>query len=288
MKSIVKEMCDYAKEKNLNIYGISEIIDGEEFSQSVMPAPWSTDVYSVSKFVSSAAVGLLWDEGKIDLHAPITELISDCPEPKEPKWKNVTLHDCLRHRTGLLNGNLDIDDGKYEGIDDWLGYILALPIEGERDKDYNYTDAAFYLVCRAAESAAKENVHAYLQRKLFNPLGFRESSWSVCTKGFVAGGSGFCANDRDLARLGWLWANGGKYKDRQIISADYVSVSLKEGYGIAKREDYPCNYYKTGANGQIVIMLPEEHRSLCVRGFYSSDARTDFINTFFPPQTINK
>ena len=75
MKSIVKEMCDYAKEKNLNVYGISEIIDGEEFSQSVMPAPWSTDVYSVSKFVSSAAVGLLWDEGKIDLHAPVTELI---------------------------------------------------------------------------------------------------------------------------------------------------------------------------------------------------------------------
>lgn len=284
MKSIVREMRDYAEKNNLNVYGISEIIGGEEFSESLAPAPWSTDVYSVSKLVSSAAAGLLWDEGKLDFHAPITELISGCPEPAEPKWKEVTLHDCLRHKTGLINGNLDIDSENDEGIDDWLSYILALPIEGKRNEDYHYTDAAFYLVCRAVESAAGENVHAYLQRKLLRELNFRESSWSVCPRGFAAGGSGFCANNRDLARLGYLWANEGKYGEKQIFSPEYVALSLENGYGIVKRDDYHGFYFKTGANGQIVIMLPEEHRSLCVRGFYSSDDRTDFINTFFPPQ----
>lgn len=283
INSIVPEMGAYVKKKNLNIYGISEIIDGEEFSESIVPAPWCTDVYSVSKFVSSAAVGVLWDEGKIDLHAPIIKLIKDCPKPAEPKWKSVTLHDCLRHRTGLLDGNLDIDNENDEGIDNWLSSILALPIEGERDVNYHYTDAAFYLVCRAVQSVTGENVHAYLQRKLFHELGFRESSWSVCPWGFTTGGSGFCANDRDITRLGYLWANEGKYNGKQLISSEYVHLSLKNGYGIAQRDDYPDYYFKTGAHGQIVVMLPDEHRALTIRGYYSSDDRTELVDTFFPP-----
>lgn len=286
MKSLIKEFCDYIREKGYNIYGVTEIVDGEEKSESIVPAPWSTDVYSVSKFISGAAVALLWDRGLIDLHKPITEIIKNCPEPGEPKWKEVTLHDCLRHRTGLINGNLDIDDEKCEDITDWLEYILSLPIEGERDKDYHYTDAAFYLVCRAVESITGENVFSFLQRELFTKLGFRESSWSVCPKGYTVGGSGFCANNRDIARLGQLWVNNGEYKGQKLISPEYIRLSLEQNYAIDKRMDYPCNHYKTGANGQIVIMLPEEHYCLMVRGYYSSDDRTELINKFFPPQDI--
>lgn len=281
MNNSVSQICAYIKENGINIYGVSEIVSGEEHSEQCVPAPWCTDVYSVSKLVTSAAVGLLYGEGKIDINAPVTELIANCPVPAEPKWKEVTLHDCLRHRTGLINGNLDIDNEKDEGIDDWLSYIFALPIEGKRDVDYHYTDAAFYLACRAVETAAGENVFSFLHKNLFRGLEFRESSWSVCPQGYTTGGSGFCANDRDLARLGYLWANNGKYKNRELLSPEYVKLSLENGYGIAKRDDYPDCYYKTGANGQIVLMLPSENRSVAIRGFYSSDLRTELIDKFF-------
>lgn len=283
MKSIIDEMCSYIRENGYNIYGVSEIVNGEERSQSIVPAPWSTDVYSVSKFVTSAAVGILWDRGLIDLHKPVTQMIDGCPEPAEPKWKEVTVHDCLRHRTGLLSGNLDIDNEADEGIKDWLPYILSLPIEGERDKDYHYNDAAYYLVCRVIESITKENVYSFIHRELLSKLDFRESSWSVCPRGYTTGGSGFCGNDRDLARLGSLWVNDGVYNGKALLSPEYTRLSREEGYGIAKREDYPDNYYKTGACGQIVIMLPEEKYVLAVRGYYSSDDRTELINKFFPP-----
>ena len=284
MKSIISEMSTFIKEKCYNIYGITEICGGVERSENFVPAPWCSDVYSVSKFVTGAAVGLLYDRGLIDLHRPIVELIADCPEPAEPKWKDVTVHDCLRHKTGLINGNIDIDNENDEGIEDWLEKILSLPIEGQRDVDYHYTDAAFYLVCRAVESIIHENVYAFLHRELLTKLDFRESAWSVCPKGYVTGGSGFFVNDRDAARLGSLWANGGVYKGRQLISPEYIKLSLENGYGTAKREDYDGFYSKTGANGQIVLMLPDENYTLAVRGYYSSDDRTELINKFFPPQ----
>lgn len=286
MESIIEKFVEYIKEKGYNIFGVTEIADGVEKSIDIVPAPWCTDVYSVSKFVTGAAVALLWDRGMIDLHKPITEIIENCPEPAEPKWKEVTVHDCLRHRTGLLNGNIDIDSKDDEGIEDWLSTILAMPIEGERDVDYHYTDAAFYLVCRAIESIIHENVYTFLQRELLRKLDFRESAWSVSPKGYTTGGSGFFGNDRDLARLGYLWVNGGVYKGKQLISPEYIKMSLENGYGIAKRDDYPGYYYKTGANGQIVLMLPEENYTLALRGYYSSDDRTELINYFFPPQNI--
>jgi len=276
----LSEMAQWVRERKLNVYGISEILDGEEKSEKIVDAPWSTDLYSVSKFVSSAAVGLAYDEGKLDINAPITQLIKNCPEPKEPKWKAVTLHNCLRHRTGLINGNLDIDNEKDEGIEDWLDYILALPLEAEPETERHYTDAAFYLACRAVESAVGENVFSYLHRKLFRPLHFRECSWSVCPDGFVTGGSGFCTNDRDLARLGWLWVNGGVYEGQQLLSEEYIKLSLENGYGIDKREEYPECYYKTGMAGQFVFMLPQEKRCIALRGYYSSDDRTELVDHF--------
>lgn len=284
MKSIISDFTAYIKEKGYNIYGVSEINNGEERSENIVEAPWCSDLYSVSKFVTGAAVGLLWDRGGIDLHKPVTEIIKNCPVPKEPKWNEVTLHDCLRHKTGLINGNIDIDNENDEGIEDWLSTILALPIEGERDVDYHYTDAAFYLVCRAIESITNENVYSFLHRELLTKLDFRESAWSVCPQGYTTGGSGFFANDRDVARLGYLWANKGVYKSKALLSPEYIKLSLEKGYGIAQREDYPGYFYKTGANGQIVLMLPEENYTLALRGYYSSDDRTELINTFFPPQ----
>ncbi|MCQ2485046.1 MAG: serine hydrolase [Clostridia bacterium] len=281
MESTLNQIVSFIKEQKYNIYGVTEITDGEEKSKEIVPAPWCTDVYSVSKFISGAAVGLLYDRGLVDLHTPIVKLIENCPEPAEPKWKEVTLHDCLRHETGLINGNLDIDNPNDEGISDWLSYILALPIEGTRAVDYHYTDAAFYLVCRVVESIIHENVFAFLHRELFVKLGFRESSWSVCPQGYTTGGSGFCANDRDIARLGYLWANEGKYKNMQLLSPEYIKLSLENGYGIVRRDAYPDCYYKTGANGQIIIMIPAEKRAVMIRGYYSSDDRTVLVDKFF-------
>ena len=281
MEGTLNSMVSFVKEQKYNIYGVTEIIDGEEKSEEIVPAPRCTDLYSVSKFITGAAVGLLYDRGLIDLHAPIVKLIENCPEPAEPKWNEVTVHDCLRHRTGLINGNLDIDCKEADGIEDWLTYILALPIEGERDVDYHYTDAAFYLVCRVVESIIHENVFAFLQRELFAKLEFRESAWSVCPRGYTTGGSGFFGNNLEIARLGFLWANEGKYKGKQLLSTEYVKLSLSQGYGIAKRDDYPECYYKTGANGQIIIMLPEEKRAVMIRGYYSSDDRTVLVDKFF-------
>lgn len=284
MKSLIDDITAFIKEKGYNIYGVSEINNGVEKSERIVEAPYCSDVYSVSKFITGAAAGVLWDKGKLDLHKPVIELIENCPEPAEPKWKEVTVHDCLRHRTGLINGNLDIDNENDEGIENWLEKIFSLPIEGQRDVDYHYTDAAFYLVCRVIESITHENVYSFLHHELLTKLDFRESAWSTCPGGYTTGGSGFFANDRDIARLGYLWANNGVYKDKQLISPEYIKMSLENGYGIAKRDDYEGYYFKTGACGQIVLFLPEEHYTMAIRGYYSSDDRTELINTFFPPQ----
>ncbi len=282
MENTAKNIAEYIRFLDAGYYGVTEIDeDYNETVEVIKPAPWSTDVYSISKFVTTFAVGLAYDDGLIDLNKPITSLIKNCPEPREKKWLSVTLHDCLRHKTGMLSGNLDIDNPAYEGIEDWLEYALALPIEGKTGENYHYTDAAFYLAVRAVELAIGGDVMAYLRHRVFLPLGFREYSWSVCPGGFPVGGSGFCANDRDLARLASVWANGGYYKGKKILSQRFINLAFENYYGLEERNEYPGFYYKTGAFGQVLIMLPLEKRAICMRGFCASELRTLIVDRFF-------
>lgn len=282
MKRKIGEMADFIRENKYNIYSVTEILDGVPETVEINEAPYSTDVYSVSKFVSMCCVGLLYDEGKISPDDKITELIKDCPGPAEKKWKDVTVGNCLNHKTGLTEGNLDIDSSSYNGsITDWLTYILALPINGPRGEYRHYTDAAYYLLLRAVESVSGESPFGLIHRRLLAPLGFRECSWSVCPEGHAVGGSGFCANDRDLAKLAQLWLDEGEYGGVRYFSEEWVRLTKENAYGVDERNEYPGFYFKTGANGQMLAFIPAEKRVIAVRGYYSSDERTVLFDKFF-------
>jgi CubicO group peptidase (beta-lactamase class C family) len=79
---------------------------------------------------------------------------------------------------------------------------------------------------------------------------------------------------RDLARFGWLYLNRGKWRDRQVVSADWVAESTRPysdakpgmGYGylwwvsknhVQKHTDVgPGAFSARGHRGQYIIVAP--------------------------------
>jgi CubicO group peptidase (beta-lactamase class C family) len=67
----------------------------------------------------------------------------------------------------------------------------------------------------------------YLEEKLWSPLGMESDAyWITDDQGVEFAAGGLIATLRDFAKLGRLYANGGRWNDVQIVPADWVHASI--------------------------------------------------------------
>jgi CubicO group peptidase (beta-lactamase class C family) len=137
-------------------------------------------VGSVSKSLIALGVMRLHDQGKLDVDAPLRELL---PGTFENAWEDVapvTLAQCLEHTAGF-------DDIRFNEIftdDEWLPVPEALALNprsrivrwrpGTR---HGYSNVGYALAGRAIEAASGEPFDGYLRREILAPMGIRDADF---------------------------------------------------------------------------------------------------------------
>lgn len=258
----------------LNVFDFV-IDDGNTVERTVIRrANPCNDSYSVAKAFTMTAVGILYDEGKLDICDKITDILCEeysAVEGREEKWQNVTVDHALSHRMGITKGFLDIDteDASAYPTDDYLQIVFKYKIGYTPGEDRVYSDAAYYLASRIVEKIAGETLCDFLWKRLFLPLGFREVSWSVCPKGHSMGATGLYIRTEDMVKLGRLYLNGGIWKGERIISEAWIKTALDRGYDL-----YPRNgkraYTKGGMNGQRLYFSYDDNLAVAWHAYESS------------------
>jgi CubicO group peptidase (beta-lactamase class C family) len=148
---------------------------------------------------------------------------------------------------------------------------------------FRYDGAASDHVSDVVAGAVHQGTHGYIETHLLRPLGVENFDYQpegVDPKGDVRIGGSIEVSVRDMARLGQLWLNGGRWGGRQLVDADYVrqSVSpskLNPGYGLlwwlndtGRIGAAPRSmFYAAGAYGQYAFVLPEQHIVVATMGF---------------------
>jgi CubicO group peptidase (beta-lactamase class C family) len=183
---------------------------------------WSGDrvdekrpVWSCTKSFLSTCLGLLWDDGKLSpddfasKHLP--ELATDYPA--------VT----LRHLATFTSG-VHVAEGS----------ITAGPPDYAPGAAMHYS-AQSDLLALILTRIAGEPLADLFKRRIADPIGMDPAGWewkSVHTRDglVINGGSGFPDSGlhmtaRNLARFGWLYANGGACNGRQLISRHYIAYA---------------------------------------------------------------
>ena len=61
-----------------------------------------------------------------------------------------------------------------------------------------------------------------LQPRLFDPLGIQKPHWEESPQGINCGGWGLYLKTEDLAKMGQLLLNKGRWHGKQILSAEWV------------------------------------------------------------------
>lgn len=125
---------------------------------------------SVSKSFTGVTAALLWEEGALDLDAPIQRYLPDFPRHEEGE---ITARLLAGHLSGIPHYGSDdrFEPGAYHRVQDGLRVFAHRPLAHAPGEKYLYSSYGFNLLGAAVEAAAETEFRALLRKRLFDPLG---------------------------------------------------------------------------------------------------------------------
>lgn len=279
MSEAIRKIEEEIRRRGVNLYDFALMTEDGIEEIHIQPCNACNNSYSVTKAFIATAAGMLWERGQLDLDRPVTEFFPDYA-PKDKKWNAVTVRHTLTHTMGIGKGYLDIDveDIYTYGTEDFLEVVFREPLPYETGSHYCYSDAAYYLATRIVEQAAGERADSFLMRELLNPLKVQEAAFSCCPKNHIIGATGLYIRARDMAKLGWLYANGGQFEGRQLISEAWISEEQKGELAFK-----PCGRGdargKGGMYGQM-LMFSKEKKFAAAWHSLTMDGKLDGLTEF--------
>lgn len=239
---------------------------------------------SVTKSVTSAALGIAIDEGLIPgVDVPVMPYFESYePYVTDQRKQSTTLEDLLTMRSGLkwtTTGGYSSTEHStilMENSDEWIRFILSQPTDTIPGTRYQYNDGASVLVGKVLREATGKRADEWAREKLFEPIGIREFYWKITPDGEVDTEGGLYLRTEDLARIGYLFLRGGVWKGEQLISKEWVQTSTAPivadvqpnnnrqdpGYGyqwwVTDQKNGETKVFAgNGYGGQFVLVSPE-------------------------------
>lgn len=134
---------------------------------------------SVSKTFTAMSTLKLWQEGKLDIHDPVSKYLAGFPYPA------VTVETLLNHRSGLHNyvhymDKRGVDKHKFLHNADVLQYIIDHPgareiFSGRTDRHFEYSNTNYALLALIIEKVSGLPYPEYLSKTFFQPLGMQDT-----------------------------------------------------------------------------------------------------------------
>lgn len=192
-------------------------------------------IYSATKSILSVAVGIAWDQGRLDLKRSILdylpeEFTSQMTRSQRDAYRMITLH-------RLLTMSVEGYPFRPES-DSYLRFSLACPISNPESIRFHYSNIPAYLMGVALTEAVQEDAWAFISRNILEPLHIKGAEYARCPDGYFYGASGMKLSVNDLSQIGLLLYNGGTFEGNRIVSEDYVrratsvqQMNREGGYG---------------------------------------------------------
>ncbi len=305
------EMIEFYKDKNaeqdnIQIESITIIRNGyivsDIYLNPLFPKNTKHVIHSCTKSIMSALVGIAIEKGYItDVNVPVLDILDyEVSQNGDERIKQLTVKNLLTMQTGLHSQDNYLYQwrGLFEmqHTDDWTGYILDLPFEADPGTRFDYSNMSSFLLSAVVSKATGMSSLSFAQEYLFTPLGIEDVRWENSPKGIGIGWARMWLKPHDMAKIGLLYLQKGKWADTQVIPEAWVEESLNahsspkkyryvyneeinidfglsggswvmtnfarpfaDGYGYQWWLDKSGMYSAIGVGGQFIMVVPEEN-----------------------------
>jgi hypothetical protein len=212
----LEDMLSYIANQNHNFDSIVIIRNGYLIFEEYFDNRYSPEtlhiLYSVTKSITSALIGIAIDKGFIDNVSQ--RLIDFFPEKNiqnlDDRKKNITLEHILTMTAGF----------DWEGPDDMehtvqssnpIEYILNVPMQYEPGTVWYYNGGCSHLLSAILTKVTGNSTLNFAREYLFNPLGITNVFWPIDPQGIYYGGQDILLNSHDMAKIGYLFLNNGTW-----------------------------------------------------------------------------
>lgn len=228
---------------------------------------------SCSKSVTSTLIGIAIDQDFIDgTDVAIFQYFPQIEQYENENLKNITIWHLLTHTSGLDISDSAIWDS-WRASNDWIEYALARPSVSMPGEIFDYSTVGTHLLTAILEKATGMTAYDFGKQYLFDPMGMTSVKCEAAPEGTSDGGNGFAMNAYDMAKLGKLYLDGGKWQGEQLVSEQWIqaaaTLQFKRSTGSADygyqwwvrtfgEKDYDA-FFAQGHAGQYIFVVPEIH-----------------------------
>ena len=220
---------------------------------------------SVTKSITSALVGIALRQGYLkNLDRKVADFFPEYLTPEtDPLVQQITIKHLLTMSSGFNKDDLYLKTTQ-EKFQQKLVHEPGAFFEYNND----VTDLLSPLLMKATNSSLLD----FAKKNLFSPLGIADVTWEIPSappfdqEPYQRASQGIYLTPRDMAKLGYLYLNRGKWNRKQIIPADFVKASTQKQIKTDDATDYgylwwvkplgghPC-YFAFGRDGQYICVF---------------------------------
>lgn len=244
------------------------------------PANSVHDAASVTKSITSLAVGIAVDKGLIkSVQEPFLSFFPDrTPLAADDNKKALQVQHLLTMTSGLCR-NLDEGEdqtGRMQMSGDALQFMLDSPLVSTPGSEFIYCSLGPHLLSAILTRATGMSLQTFAQKNLFERLGIQGVLWDADPQGNSHGWGDLFIRPTDLAKIGYLMLNDGRWEGKQVVSKAWVEASKTPhvfesggtGYGYlwwVPKE--PAGLYEgRGRGGQRLAVWPEKNVVVVLMG----------------------
>lgn len=243
--------------------------DAFGFQERATQKPMKNDaifrIASMSKPITSVAIMILAEEGRLDIGAPVAQYLPEFKDAKvgiekiAPK-RPMTVHDLLRHTSGLtygIFGNSPVDDlykkstiFTSKSLAEMVTTIASLPLAHHPGEVWEYSVSTDVLG-RIVEVVSGMELDAFVAERITGPLKMPDTGFYVnaaqaprlarpdtstslpgppptSKPAVLSGGGGMLSTASDYSRFCQMLLNGGELDGVRILSPKTVTLMTSD------------------------------------------------------------
>jgi CubicO group peptidase (beta-lactamase class C family) len=260
-------------------------------------------VHSITKSVLSVLIGIAIDKGYLRLDQKLSELLPEASEANiDPLVREIEVRDLLTMTAGFdpaAAGDY-APEISVTTPESWR-WMLNRPMKYPPGSHFNYDTGEHNLASVVLTRAIKQDAGSFARRSLFEPLHIDNYNWTTDADGYLIGATSLSMTARDMAKIGALYLQHGRWGDRQIVSNAYVLDSTakhSEGgppsnaaYGYfwwrSKTRMDLDTFFAAGSGSQLIYVVPKLDLVVALAAESIPGGSVGFVNDIVLPAETN-